>query len=71
MNTEEMAYVGIAKCGCIKGASVDVPEHAKDTAKFVSDFIRRGYKVERWPCSQVRESKWKCEECKKARRSDV
>lgn len=62
MNTESMAYVGIAGCGCIKGAAVDVPEHARETAKFVADFIKRGYKIERWECSKVRETKWKCEE---------
>jgi hypothetical protein len=53
-NTEQMAYVGIAPCGCMRAAVVDEPKHAKDVRKDVSGFMRDGLTVERVPVALVR-----------------
>lgn len=41
------AYVGVLACGCRPMCCVDEPKYAKDTAKFVSDAIKKGCTVER------------------------
>ena len=42
-----MAYVGVSPCGCIRAATVDNPEHAKDVRKDVAAFMRAGDTIER------------------------
>ena len=50
-----MSYVGVAPCGCILGAAVDNPEHGKDVRKFVQDFMRDGFTIERRTNEEVRQ----------------
>ena len=40
-------YVGRRPCGRVAAMCWDDPKYAKDTAKTVADYIRRGYVVER------------------------
>lgn len=55
-------YVGFWKsCDCIAAAVVDNPEHIKDTAKDVSGFIRRGFRVQRFP-DGIRDLPFRCVE---------
>ena len=60
---KEMAYVGIKKCGCCVAATVDVPEHKKETAKFLSILIKDGLIIERKPVEWVRQNLKSCK-CK-------
>ncbi len=39
-------YIGIKSCGCITAACVDRPEWKKDTAKYISEWIKEGKTVE-------------------------
>ena len=63
MTTEgRFAYVGRwHSCDCVAAVCMDMPDHPKDTAKAVSDYIRRGYRVERLPSATVREMPWRCD----------
>lgn len=46
----EPIYIGKwPDCGCITAVCVDDPKHRKDTAKFVTDLIKRGQVVEHHP----------------------
>ena len=45
MDTEPMAYIGRAKCGCIRAVSMDDGDRA--TARAVADMIKEGLTVER------------------------
>ena len=59
--TDRCAYVGRWKtCDCVVAVCVDDPEHAKDVAKNVADYIRRGYRVERLLTETVRTMDWRC-----------
>ncbi len=50
-----MAYVAKKRgCGCIVGATVDMPEYCKDTAKAVAGWIREGLIIERVESESVR-----------------
>jgi hypothetical protein len=50
-----MAYVAKKRdCGCIVGATVDMPQHCKETAKDVARWIREGFIVERMESESVR-----------------
>jgi hypothetical protein len=54
------AYIALRPCGCIVGAVVDNPEHSKDVAKDVAEFIRAGCRIERRTNEEVRTQPWKC-----------
>ena len=55
-------WVGLWKtCDCIVAAAIDEPDHPKDTAKDVADFIRRGYRVSRHTSEEFRAMDWHCE----------
>lgn len=41
------AYIGTKPCGCTVAATVIKPEWAKDTAKTIADWVKRGYSVDR------------------------
>lgn len=61
--SERFAYVGRwTTCACVAAVVIDEPEHPRDTAKSVADFIRRGFRVERIPSATVREMDWRCAE---------
>lgn len=65
----QMAYISrIAECGCVVAAHVDLPEYAKETAKFVAKEIRDGFTVERVPVEEARALPWgwPCEHMKRA-----
>ena len=50
-----MAYVGRAKCGCVRAAVVDLNEHRVETAKAVARYVRSGYVVEHVTVSKAQE----------------
>jgi GMP synthase PP-ATPase subunit len=47
-------YTGTLLCDCIVAVVVDEPEHSKDTAKDVAEFIRHGYRVDRRALIEVK-----------------
>lgn len=62
---EPMAYIARAPCGCMKLATVDTPDRAKDNAKEVAACITAGYTIERVTCAYVR-ANWvsSCDSCR-------
>jgi hypothetical protein len=53
------AYISYCKqCNGITGASVDTPEYANDTARFVAECIRGGMTIQRKTAADVRTEKW-------------
>ena len=60
MADDTPCYVGIKECGCVVAAVVDVPEHRKETAKAVQEWIRDGLQIERQTVTWVREHFTKC-----------
>lgn len=51
----EMAYVAtVPGCGCVVAATVDAPEYARDTAKEVASWVRRGLTISRHTVEAVR-----------------
>ena len=46
MSEREQTYVAWNPCGCMAGACVNDPNHIRETAKMVGDFIRSGCTVE-------------------------
>lgn len=57
----DMAYIGRKACGCCVAAAVDKPEHRKDTAKHVAQWVRSGLTIERVPVDDARKALKKCE----------
>lgn len=58
---EAMAYVAIHECGQIVAATVDYPEHKRDVARDVGNWLRRGNLIERRTVADAREADWcKC-----------
>lgn len=54
-DSECPCYVGRYPCGCIYAVTCDDdPRHAKDTAKFVAEIIRRGDTVERMTVAEAK-----------------
>ena len=39
-------YIGIKPCGCITAACINRPGREKDTAKYISEWIKEGKTVE-------------------------
>lgn len=59
-----MSYIGKCKgCKNIVGAVVDLPDHKKDTAKAVAEFINDGLEIEQVSVDYVREN-FSYRECK-------
>ncbi len=56
----QMCYVGFTDCGCAVAATVDIPNHAKENAKFVAGLIRDGLTVERRSVEWCREHLLRC-----------
>ena len=54
MSDETPCYIGINKEGKCRAAAVDNPEHAKDVAKTVADWIKHGLTVERVTVEEAR-----------------
>jgi hypothetical protein len=46
------------KCNGLVFASVDTPDHRAENAKEVAKLIRKGYRVDNMPVSEVRKSKF-------------
>lgn len=46
------------KCSGLVFASVDTPDHRGDNAKEVAKLIRKGYRIDNMPVSEVRKSKF-------------
>ncbi len=73
--SDELTYCYVGRmpvCGCIGVVTVDMPEHAKDTAKCVAEMVRDGLNVERMLVDDFRKTpafgcahKLKMKECKK------
>ena len=51
--TVTYAYAGIAKCGCVRAATIDNPEHAKEVRRDVVAMLKWGT-IERMSLDQVR-----------------
>lgn len=49
-------------CECIAAVTVDEPEHAKDVAKDVANWVRRGFRVDRMTGDVFREMSFRCPE---------
>lgn len=60
---EPYAYVGRARCGCIRMAVVDDPDRASRVAREVAEAIRAGETVERVACAYVRTMRWTRPDC--------
>lgn len=48
------AYAARSACGCIRGATVDNPDHAKEDRRNVMEFMKLGDTIERMTVEQVR-----------------
>lgn len=62
-DSEPMAYIGRADCGCIRMAVVDDPDHKRDVAREIAKAVKHGETVERVTCAYVRETKWTRADC--------
>jgi hypothetical protein len=58
---ESMAYIGKKSCGCIVAACVDNPEHKREIARNLAEWIRDGLTIERVTCDFVRNCKFGCD----------
>ncbi len=58
-------YIAVKSCGCVVAAIVDDGTRPKDTAKAISDWVRRGAVVERKTVEWVRENMKFCDHHKK------
>ncbi len=58
MSEATRAYVVIHDCGNICAAVVDDSDYAKETAKNVAGWIRKGRSVEAKPLAEVRKAQW-------------
>ncbi len=67
MRDDDMnCFVSRCKCGAgLCFAAVDDPKHRKNNANEVAKMIRRGYRVDNMPLSEVRNSKFCFCEAKK------
>jgi hypothetical protein len=53
-------------CKLLVGAAVQIPEHAKDTARFVRPWILAGLEIKTMSAAEVRAAAWcKCERKRK------
>ena len=68
-----MCYIGIKKCGCVVAACVDNPEHKKDIAKNISDWVKDGLTIERISVEDARNrlSCCKCDEVQATKQEDL
>jgi hypothetical protein len=53
-------YVGFKPCGCAIACVVIEPEHPKDTARAVKQFIEHGYRVEGKSVEWARQNLSRC-----------
>jgi hypothetical protein len=58
--TEMMAYAGRKRCGCVVAACVDEPNHARDVAREIANWVRAGMTVERMTVEDVRGALHRC-----------
>ena len=70
MNTEPMAYVAAdpLQPGAAWACTVDEPKYAKDTAKALADWVKRGAIVQRVDLQTAREMMMKWERPEKKRK---
>jgi hypothetical protein len=52
---ESMSYIARADCGCVVAAISDEIEHRKVVASAVSNWVKRGYAIERVSDQYVRD----------------
>lgn len=66
-----MAYIAtVPGCGCMVACTVDVPEHARDTARELASWVRDGLTIERHTVEAVRAMRFRtCPHRVKARRN--
>lgn len=55
MSDSTPAYIAIAPCGCCHAVTVDEPQYAKDVAKDIADWVKRGSHVEHTTVDKARE----------------
>jgi len=58
---DSQTYIGLKDCGCLVMASVDSPDHKRETAKEIAKAIREGLNVQKLSTAFVRTMPWKCE----------
>ncbi len=54
MSETDPAYIARDLCGCIVAATVDRPEHVRDTAKTIAEWVRDGLTLERTTVGDAR-----------------
>ncbi len=57
----DCCYVAFKACGCAVAACVIVPQHRKDTARSVSEWIRDGLRIETRSVEWVRANLRRCQ----------
>lgn len=55
-----MCYVGVKSCGCMVAATVDDGVNPKQIRKDVSEFMKAGCTIQRYPVWYVREHLMRC-----------
>lgn len=65
-----MCYVAKYPCGCNKAVTVDLPEHKKDTARFIAGCIRDGATIHRMTVTEFKAGPFGCD-CKKTETPEV
>lgn len=53
---ETMSYVGKKPCGCVVAAVVDDPNHKRDVARTIAEWVKGGLTVERVTHDYVRQN---------------
>lgn len=56
----EYAYIGIKSCGCCVAATVDDPQHMKEVAEDLAEFVESGLHVER---VKIEDARLRLEQC--------
>ena len=67
--SEHESYIALRPCGCFCCVVVDDPARARETAKDVADWIRRGLTVRRVTTAEVRAMG--CEICRPSKEAGV
>ena len=64
-------YTATGVCGKLIGATAIMPEHRRETAKDVADWVGAGFEITRVTAEDARQADWcknggKCKDCKES-----